>query len=56
MIFKTTHDLLDHKDKKIRDLAIQLISIVFENCEDDLETFCANCKGLRPVQLKDLKE
>ena len=56
MIFKSTHDLLGHSAKEIRDLAIQLISIVYENCEDDLETFCANCKGLRPVQHKDLKE
>lgn len=56
MIFKYTHELLGHSAKEIRDLAIQLISIVYENCEDDLDTFCSNCKGLRPVQLKDLKE
>jgi len=56
MVFKSTHDNLDHKTKEVRDSALQLICYVYQNCEDDISTFCSNIKGLRPVQLKELKE
>ena len=49
LIFKSTHDLLGHNLKEIRDSATQLIIFIYENCEDDVETFCANLKDLRPV-------
>jgi hypothetical protein len=33
-----------------------LITFVYKHCEDDLNSFCANVKTLRPVQLKELRE
>jgi hypothetical protein len=49
MVFKSTHDNLGHQTKEVRDFAIQLVCYVYQNCEDDLNTFCSNIKGLRPV-------
>ena len=46
MLFKSSHDLLGHSIKETRDSAIQLITFVYEHCEDDLNTFCSNLKGL----------
>jgi len=32
------------------------MSVVFENCEDSVDTFCNNLTALRPLQLKEVKE
>jgi hypothetical protein len=49
LIFKSTQELLGHNLKEIRDTATELVAFVYENCEDDIETFCHNVHGLRPV-------
>jgi hypothetical protein len=56
MIFKYTTDLLPHNVKELRDLSLTLIKNIYENCLDDVSTFCNNIKCLRPIQLKELKE
>ncbi len=56
LIFKATLGLLGHQIKDIRDQAIQIVGFVYENCEDDIDTFCSNLKGLRPVQLKEMRD
>jgi hypothetical protein len=40
----------------VRDDAFTLITFIYQNCEDDANTFCSHFKNLRPVQLKELKE
>lgn len=49
LIYKATHDLLGHSSKEIRDSAVKLILFVYENCEDDLNTFVSHLTSLRPV-------
>lgn len=49
LIFKNCNELLGHNLKEIRDQANQLITFIYQNCEDDIETFCHNLSGLRPV-------
>lgn len=56
LIFKSTQELLGHSLKEIRDTATELLAFIFENCEDDVETFCHNVQGLRPVQLQEFKD
>jgi hypothetical protein len=47
---------LAHQTKEIREAALELMSVVFENCEDSVDTFCNNLTALRPLQLKEVKE
>jgi hypothetical protein len=56
LIFNATNDLLSNSNKDVREYAIQLVTFVYVNCEDDINTFCSNLKNLRPVQLKELKD
>lgn len=56
MVFKSTHSLLGHQNKEIREDALHIMFYVYENCEDDLNTFVSNLKNLRPVQIKELKD
>lgn len=56
LIFKSCNELLGHNLKEIRDQANQLIVFIYQNCEDDVDTLCHNLSGLRPVQIKDIKD
>lgn len=56
LMFKCTHDMLAHSSRELRDLAHTLMAHIYENCEDDLSTFCSHIKSLRPIQLKELKD
>ena len=49
-------DNLSQKNKELRDLAMQILQHIFVRCGDDIETFVANCKNLRPVQTKEIKD
>ena len=49
MVFKSTHELLGHQNKEIREDALHIMFYVYEHCEDDLNTFVSNLKNLRPV-------
>lgn len=49
-------DNLSQKNKELRDLAMQILQHVYVRCTDDAATFVANCKNLRPVQIKEIKE
>ena len=49
-------DNLSQKNKELRDLAMQILQHIYHRCGDDTETFVANCKNLRPVQTKEIKE
>ena len=35
---------------------MQILQHVYVRCADDAATFVANCKNLRPVQIKEIKE
>ena len=37
-------------------MAMLILQQVYVRCADDLNTFLANCKGLRPVQTKEITE
>lgn len=37
-------------------MAFQLMVFVYQNCEDDVNTFTANCKNVRPVQMKEMRD
>lgn len=56
MMFKCTHDMLAHSSRELRDHAHALMAHIYENCEDELNVFCANVKSLRPIQLKELRD
>ena len=56
LMFKCTHDMLSHSSRELRDLAHSLMAHIYENCEDDLTTFCTHIKSLRPIQHKELKD
>ena len=55
-VFRMIQDNLSQKNKELRDLAMQILQHIYHRCGDDIETFVANCKNLRPVQTKEIKE
>ena len=55
-VFKMIQDNLSQKNKELRDLAMQILSHVYIRCVDEAATLVANCKNLRPVQIKEVKE
>lgn len=48
-VFKMIQDNLSQKNKELRELAMQILQHVYVRCGDDVSTFVANCKNLRPV-------
>ena len=55
-IFKASSDNVGHTNKEIRDLAIEIIKEIYKLCSDDTSAFIRSLKGLRPIQLKEVKD
>ena len=55
-VFRMIQDNLSQKNKELRDLAMHILQHVYQRCGDNVETFVANCKNLRPVQIKEINE
>lgn len=55
-VFKSIQESITHHNKDLRESSYIILKNIFERCKDEPSALLANCKNLRPVQIKELTE
>lgn len=55
-MFKSIQESITHHNKELRESSYAILKNICERCKDEPSALIANCKNLRPVQIKELTE
>ena len=55
-MFKSIQESITHHNKDLRESSYAILKNICERCKDEPSALLANCKNLRPVQIKELTE